>query len=123
MPAARVTRPLGALTLIAVVAFGVAALAPAELAAVQCFCPPANTLTAHGWEDGHPSCAAAKAACQADARSNAQSHCDSSFGTSVCSWGTITFLPAGCVDEGNNGPWMVDCNQTYQCERCIDIRP
>lgn len=118
MPAARVTRPLGALTLMAVLAFGVSALVPAEVSAVQCFCPPANTFTAHGWSMGHSSCAAAQAGCQADARSNAQSHCNSTFGTSVCSWGTITYNPPSCILKPSG--WFVDCDQTYQCERCID---
>lgn len=120
MPASKVSRPLGALALIAVLAFGVSALAPAEVSAVQCFCPPANTLTAHGWTDGHPSCAAARAACESDARGNAQANCNVVFGSSVCSWGSITFNPPSCVYEGP-GDWMVDCNQKYQCERCLDF--
>lgn len=120
MPAARrATRPLAALTLIAVFAFGVTVLAPAEVEAVQCFCPPANTFSASGWAKDHPSCAAAKAACQSDARGQAQSHCNSTFGSSVCSWGTITYTQPGCFTRPTG--IGVDCQQTYQCERCIDF--
>ena len=63
-----VTRSFGALMVAAALTLGLAALAPADLEAAPCFCPPGNSQTAHGWTMGYSTCAAAKSACQAQAQ-------------------------------------------------------
>ncbi len=94
-----ITRFLGVFALAATFVVGITALMPAKAEAVQCFCSlPVRTVM--GWAHGS-SCAAAKNACRADARNNAQAACQSIENTSVCQWGSITYRPPNCgVDAG-----------------------
>lgn len=116
------TRNLGALMVVAALALGLAALMPAHVEAVSCFCPPGNHQTTTGWTMGFSTCAAAKAACQTQARSKAYNFCSSTFGTSVCSWGSLTFTQPNCSTD-EHGDFFVDCQQKFACERCIDTPP
>ena len=114
------TRPFGALMVAATLALGVAALLPADLQAAQCFCPPGHNQNAHSWAMGFATCAQAKAACAAQAQDQARAHCSSTFGTQVCSWGSLTYAQPNCMPDGQGG-YKVDCDQRYACERCLDF--
>ena len=116
------SRPFGALLLMAALAFGVTTLLPGDLdARERCFCPPADSQLAQGWGMSPVSCAAAKSACQADAQSKAQTACYNSGGEGVCAWGTFVYRPASGVCNFRGGMYKIDCDQGYACEHCIDI--
>lgn len=116
----KLTLPIGALLMAATLAFGAMALLPTEAEAVQCFCPPGNNQTTHAWAMGHATCAQAKNACAGLVGNQARSHCSSTFGTQVCSWGPVTYVQPSCVQDAN-GTFKVDCDQTYACKRCLDF--
>lgn len=95
---------------------------PRQLRASTCFCPLPATQTASGWAMGHPTCAAAKSACRADAFSKASTFCSTHHGTEVCSTGSITYRPSPSCTYKQSG-YMVDCDLEFVCEFCLDVQP